>query len=49
MIGEIEEAAERKAHAEHAENVKPIPDLVDVEGLANAEEDAREDEDDKQR
>jgi hypothetical protein len=49
MIGEIEQAAERKAHAKQAEDVKPIPDLVDVEGLANAEEDAREDEEDKPR
>ena len=49
MAGAIEEAAERKAHATQDEDVKPIPDLVDVEGLANAEEDAREDEDDKPR
>jgi hypothetical protein len=47
MIGEIEEAAERKAHAEQDEDVKPVPDLVDVEGVVNAEEDAREDEEDK--
>jgi hypothetical protein len=49
MIGAIEEAAERKAHAEEAEYVKPIPDLVDVEGVGNAEEDALEDKEDKQR
>jgi hypothetical protein len=48
MIGAIEEAAERKAHAEKAEDVKPVPDLVDVEGVANAEEDALEDEEDEQ-
>jgi hypothetical protein len=48
MIGAIEEAAERNAHAEQAEDVKPIPDLVDVEGVGNAEEDAREDEEDEQ-
>jgi hypothetical protein len=47
MTGAIAEAAERKAHAEQDDDVKPIPDLVDVEGLENAEEDAREDEDDK--
>jgi hypothetical protein len=44
MVGAIEEAAEREAHAEQAEYVKPIPDLVDVEGVGNAEEDALEDE-----
>jgi hypothetical protein len=49
MIGAIEEAAERKAHAAQAEYVKPIPDLVDVEGVGNAEEDALEDKEDKQR
>jgi hypothetical protein len=48
MIGAIEEAAERKVHAEQAENVKPVPDLVDVEGVENAEEDALEDEQDEQ-
>ena len=48
MIGAIEEAAERKAHAEQDEDVKPIPDLVDVEGVGNAEEDALEDKEDKQ-
>ncbi len=48
MIGAIEETAERKAHAEHAEDVAPIPDLVDVEGVDNAEEDALEDEEDEQ-
>ena len=49
MIGAIEEAAERKAHAEQTEDVKPVPDLVDVEGVENAEEDALEDEEDQQR
>jgi hypothetical protein len=49
MAGAIEEAAEREAHAEQAEYVKPIPDLVDVEGVENAEEDALEDEEDKKR
>jgi len=49
MVGAIEEAAERKAHAEQAEDVKPVPDLVDVEGVKNAEEDALEDEEDEQR
>ena len=48
MVGAIEEAAERKAHAEQDEDVKPIPDLVDVEGVGNAEEDALEDKEDKQ-
>ena len=48
MIGEIEEAAERKVHAEQPEYVKPVPDLVDVEGVANAEEDTNEDEEDEQ-
>jgi len=48
MIGTIEEAAERKVHAEQAEDVKPVPDLVDVEGVENAEEDALEDEEDEQ-
>jgi hypothetical protein len=47
MIGAIEEAAERKVHAEQAEYVKPVPDLADVEGVANAEEDALEDEEDE--
>jgi hypothetical protein len=47
MTGAIEEAAERKAHADEAEYVKPIPDLVDVEGVADAEEDALEDEEQK--
>jgi hypothetical protein len=47
MTGAIEEAAERKVHAEQAEDfVKPVPDLVDVEGVENAEEDALEDEED---
>ena len=49
MIGAIEEAAERKAHAEQTEDVNPVPDLVDVEGVENAEEDALEDEEDKKR
>ena len=48
MVGAIEEAAERKAHAEQTEDDKPIPDLVDVEGVGSAEEDAREDEEDEQ-
>ena len=48
MIGAIEEAAERKAHAEQTEDVKPVPDLVDVEGVENAEQDALEDEEDEQ-
>ena len=48
MIGAIEEAAERKAHAERTEDVEPVPDLVDVEGVENAEEDALEDEEDEQ-
>jgi hypothetical protein len=48
MMGAIEEAAERKVHAEQAEYVKPVPDLVDVEGVENAEEDALEDEEDGQ-
>jgi hypothetical protein len=48
MVGAIEEAAEREAHAVQAEYVKPIPDLVDVEGVENAEEDALEDEKDEQ-
>jgi hypothetical protein len=48
MIGAIEEAAERKVHAEQAEDGKPVPAFVDVEGVENAEEDAREDEEDKQ-
>ncbi len=47
MIGAIEEAAERKVHAEQTEDVKPVPDLVDVEGVENAEQDAREDEEDE--
>jgi len=47
MIGAIEEAAERKAHAEQADDVKPVPNLVDAEGVENAEEDAREDEEDE--
>jgi hypothetical protein len=47
MIGAIEEAAERKAHAERTEDVEPVPDLVDVEGVENAEQDALEDEEDK--
>jgi hypothetical protein len=48
IIGAIEEAAERKVHAEQAEDfVKPVPDLVDVEGVENAEEDALEDEEDE--
>jgi hypothetical protein len=49
MTGAIEEASERKVHAEEAEDPKPVPDLVDVEGVANAEEDALEDEEDKKR
>jgi hypothetical protein len=49
MTGAIAEAAERKAHAEQDDDVKPIPDLVDVEGLENAEEDALEDREDKRR
>jgi hypothetical protein len=48
MAGAIEEAAEREAHAEQAEYVKPIPDLVGVEGVENAEEDALEDEEGEQ-
>ena len=48
MTGAIEEAAERKAHAEETEDVKPVPDLVDVEGVENAEQDALEDEEDEQ-
>jgi hypothetical protein len=48
MFGEIEEAAERKVHAEQAEDVNPVPDLVDVEGVENAEQDALEDEEDEQ-
>ena len=48
MIGAIEEAAERKVHAEQTEDVKPVPDLVDVEGVENAEQDALEDEEDEQ-
>jgi hypothetical protein len=48
MIGAIEEAVERKVHAEQAEDIKPVPDLVDVEGVENAEEDALEDEEDGQ-
>jgi hypothetical protein len=48
MIGAIEEAAERKVHATQDEDVKPVPDLVDVEGVENAEEDALEDEEDEQ-
>ena len=48
MTGAIEEAAERKAHAEQDEDVKPVPDLVDVEGVENAEQDALEDEEDEQ-
>ncbi len=48
MVGAIEEAAERKAHAEQSEDVKPVPDLVDVEGVENAEQDALEDEEDEQ-
>ena len=48
MVGAIEEAAERKAHAEQGEDVKPVPDLVDVEGVENAEQDALEDEEDEQ-
>src|ERR1700735_963346 len=40
MAGAIEEAAEREAHAEQAEYVKPIPDLVDVEGGGKAEGEA---------
>ncbi len=48
MIGAIEEAAERKAHAEQTEDVKPVPDLVDVEGVENAEQDALVDEEDEQ-
>ena len=47
MVGAIEEAAERKAHAEQTEDVNPVPDLVDVEGVENAEQDALEDEEDK--
>jgi hypothetical protein len=47
MIGAIDEATERKAHAEQAQDAKPVPDLVDVEGVVNAEEDAREDEEDE--
>ena len=47
MIGAIEEAAERKAHAEQTEDVNQVPDLVDVEGVENAEEDALEDEEDE--
>ena len=47
MTGAIEEAAERKAHAEETEDVKPVPDLVDVEGVENAEQDALEDEEDE--
>ena len=47
MIGAIEEAAERKAHAERTEDVEPVPDLVDVEGVENAKQDALEDEEDK--
>jgi hypothetical protein len=47
MVGAIEEAAERKAHAERTEDVNPVPDLVDVEGVENAEQDALEDEEDK--
>ena len=49
MAGAIEEAAEREAHAEQGEYVKPIPDLVDVEGVENAEEDALEDGEDEKR
>jgi hypothetical protein len=49
MIGAIEEASERKAHAEQTGDVKPIPDLVDVEGIENAEEDVLEDDEDKKR
>jgi hypothetical protein len=48
MVGAIEEAAERKAHAEQPDDVKPIPDLVDMEGVENAEQDAREDEEDEE-
>jgi hypothetical protein len=48
MTGAIEEAAERKAHAEQDEDVKPVPDLVDMEGVENAEQDALEDEEDEQ-
>ena len=48
MVGAIEEAAERKVHAEQTEYVKPVPDLVDVEGVENAEENALEDEEDEQ-
>ncbi len=42
MTGAIEEAAERKAHAEETEDVTPVPDLVE-----NAEQDALEDEEDE--
>src|SRR5271166_5910684 len=49
MVGAIEEAAERKAHAEQTEDVNPVPDLVDVEGVENAEQDALEDEEDEQQ
>jgi len=49
MVGAIEEAAERKVHAAQDEDVKPVPDLVDVEGVENAEEDALEDEEDEQQ
>jgi hypothetical protein len=47
MVGAIEETAERKAHAEQTEDVEPVPDLVDVEGVENAEQDALEDEKDE--
>ncbi len=47
MVGAIEEAAERKVHAGQAGDVKPVPSLVDAEGVENAEADALEDEDDE--
>jgi hypothetical protein len=48
MLGAIEEQEDREEHADEDEDVKEASELVDPEGIKNAEEDALEDEDDNE-
>jgi hypothetical protein len=49
MIGAIEEAQEREEHAHRWESDKEAAELVDPQAIEDAEEDARDDEDDEKK
>jgi hypothetical protein len=44
ILGAIEEAEDREEHADEDEDIKEASELVDADGIKNAEEDAIEDE-----